>query len=235
MKISVVIPVYNEEDRIEKCLQALVKQTQIPDEIIIVDNNCTDNSIKIAQKYPVRIIKEKKQGISYARNAGFDAAKYEIIGRIDSDTVLQPHWVKIVKETFQEHPEYLAISGPLFFYDIISKHLASSICNFTYYYLLKKIHGHHLVIGSNMAIRKSAWQKVKKHLIMNNKEVHEDMDLAIQVAKYGQIGYIHEMETDVSGRRITKFPGNLEYLFRYSKMLARLFIFKNYQQYQETD
>lgn len=230
MKISVVIPVYNEEAIIEKCLQALYKQTELPDEVILVDNNCTDNSIQIAKKYPVRIIKEKQQGISYARNAGFNAAKHELIGRIDCDTVLRPNWIKTVKQTFAKHPEYLAITGPIFFHDLLIKHIASTVHSMIYYHLLKQVHGHYLVVGCNMALRKSAWKKVKDLVIMNNHEVHEDLDLAIQIAKFGQIGYISEMDTDISGRRITKFPSNLEYLGRYFKMLSRLYLFKNYQE-----
>ena len=229
MKISLVVPVYNEEKVIDKCLKAIYSQTEPADEVILVDNNCTDNSMKIAKKYPVRIVKEAKQGISYARNAGFNTAKYEIIGRLDCDTILRPNWVKTVKQTFLKHPEYLAITGPVFFYDLIIRHIASPIHSAIYYHLLKQVHGHYLMIGCNMALRKSAWEKVKKKVIMNNHEVHEDLDLAIQIAKFGEIGYIRQMDTDVSGRRIKKFPSNLEYLGRYFKMLTRLYLFKNYQ------
>lgn len=232
MKISLVIPVYNEEAIIEPCLKAVFSQTEAFDEVILVDNNCTDKSMKIAKKYPVKIVKEKQQGISYARNKGFNSAKYDIIGRIDCDTVLPPDWAKKVKQTFKAHPEYLAITGPIFFHDLAIKHLASPIHSAIYYHLLKKIHGFYFVIGCNMALRQSAWHKIKNLVIMDNKEVHEDLDLAVQVAKFGQIGYIRAISANISGRRLRKFPGNLEYLTRYLKMASRLLIFKNYQDFQ---
>ncbi len=231
MKISLVIPVYNDGARIKQCLKAAFSQIEPFAEVIVVDNNCTDNSMAIAKKFPVRIIKEKQQGISYARNAGFNAAKYEIIARTDADSILPPNWVKIVKEAFKTHPEYLAITGPVFFYDLIIKHLASLIHNVVYYYLLKQLHGHYLVIGSNLALRKSAWNKAKKTVIMNNREVHEDLDLSIQIAKFGKVGYVRELNANTSGRRIFSFPSNLEYLTRYFKMVARLFITNNYQNF----
>lgn len=232
MKISLVIPVYNEEAIIEPCLKAVFSQTEPADEVILVDNNCTDRSIKIAKKYPVRIVKEKQQGISYARNKGFNNAKYDIIGRIDCDTILPPDWVKKVKQTFRAHPEYLAITGPIFFHDLAIKHIASPIHSLIYYHLLKRIHGFYFVIGCNMALRKSAWHKVKNLVIMDNRQVHEDLDLAIQIAKFGQIGYVRNMAANISGRRILKFPSNLEYLARYFKMLSRLYLFKNYQDFR---
>ena len=51
MKVSVVIPVYNEEKYIKNCLESLMKQEEKPDEIIVVDNNCTDETINIVKKY----------------------------------------------------------------------------------------------------------------------------------------------------------------------------------------
>ncbi|MCX7955942.1 MAG: glycosyltransferase family 2 protein, partial [Patescibacteria group bacterium] len=82
MTISIIIPAYNEEKYIENALKSLVNQTEKPDEVIVVDNNCTDKTIKIAKKYqkklPLKIIHETKQGIAYSRNTGFNKAKGEI-------------------------------------------------------------------------------------------------------------------------------------------------------------
>src|SRR3989304_3585243 len=61
MKVSVVIPVYNEEKYIKNCLDSLMNQTEKPDEIIVVDNNCTDKTVSIVKKYKrIKIIQEKK-------------------------------------------------------------------------------------------------------------------------------------------------------------------------------
>ncbi len=65
MKISVVVPAYNEEAVIERCLNALVNQIVPVDEILVVDNNSTDRTAEIAEKYReygVRVIRETVQG-----------------------------------------------------------------------------------------------------------------------------------------------------------------------------
>src|SRR6266567_2953645 len=94
LRISVVIPVYNEEKYLGKCLDSLMRQNVKADEIIVVDNNSTDNSVAIAKKYPIRVVFEKTQGMIPARNHGFNEARYEIIARTDADTILPVNWIK---------------------------------------------------------------------------------------------------------------------------------------------
>ena len=85
--LSIVIPVYNEASRLAACLQSIADQSEAPEDVIVIDNNSTDNSLSIAQQFPfVRVIHEKRQGIVYARNAGFDAVQADIIARIDADS-----------------------------------------------------------------------------------------------------------------------------------------------------
>lgn len=102
MKISVIIPVYNEEKYIVPCLKSLLKQEEKPDEIIVVDNNCTDKTIPLVRKYPVKIVKEKKQGIVFARNHGFNIATGDIIARIDADSTAPKNWVQTIKKNFSK-------------------------------------------------------------------------------------------------------------------------------------
>ena len=64
MKVSVVIPSYNEEKYIGRCLEGIALQIEKPDEVIVVDNNCTDKTVEIAEKFGATIIKEKKQGMT---------------------------------------------------------------------------------------------------------------------------------------------------------------------------
>ncbi len=76
MKISVIVPVHNEEKYIGECIESLLKQSVPADEIIIINNNSTDNTVAIVKKYPVKLLNEKKQGITFARNKGLNIAKY---------------------------------------------------------------------------------------------------------------------------------------------------------------
>ena len=120
LSLSIVIPVYNEEHHIRACLDAIAAQTVRPDEVIVVDNNSTDRSMEIVQEYPfVRIVREPRQGIVYTRNAGFDAAKCAIIGRIDGDTVLPVNWVARVKWFYANSSNANAcLTGGGYFYNI---------------------------------------------------------------------------------------------------------------------
>src|SRR6266446_10756886 len=98
LTLTIVIPVFNEQDHLAACLRAIGVQTIRPDEVIVVDNNSTDDSAEIAQQFPfVRLVREKQQGVLFAKNKGFKSAKSDIIGRIDADTILPQRWVQHVK------------------------------------------------------------------------------------------------------------------------------------------
>lgn len=183
MKISLVIPVYNEEKYIANCLQSIASQKVMPDEVIIVDNNCTDKTLSIIKDYPfVRIIHEKKQGMIAARNAGFNAALYEIIARCDADVRLPPNWIVRIKRNFVRlHID--ALTGPITFYDAP---IQSSIIARGYLDMMKPIHrGGETLIGPNMVITKKIWEQVKDKVCLNDKLVHEDIDLAYHIQESG--------------------------------------------------
>jgi glycosyltransferase involved in cell wall biosynthesis len=220
MKLSIVIPTYNEEKNIKKCLTALTKQVVPADEIIVVNNNSTDKTVEIAQKFPVRVVNEKKQGISFARNCGFNAAKYEIIARTDADTVVPRDWVKKIKENF-ENKEIDALCGTAEIRDV--KLVNSQLYNNLYIDLMKLIQGGQgTLIGFNMALSKKIWNKIKERLEMDNQKVHEDVDLALKVNQYGgKIGYDKTLVVKSSGRRMLKNPISffIEYPTRQLKTL----------------
>ncbi len=94
MKLSVIIPVYNVEKYLERCLDSVVNQTYKDLQIIIVNDGSTDNSLKIAQKYAnedLRIVLIDKQngGQSSSRNAGLNIANGDAIAFLDSDDWLE--------------------------------------------------------------------------------------------------------------------------------------------------
>jgi len=87
-KISVIIPVYNEESYISDLIKSIKQQTYGDYEIIAVDSS-TDNTPKILSKLGIKAIKIPKTNVSAARNAGIKKAKGEIIALIDADYILQ--------------------------------------------------------------------------------------------------------------------------------------------------
>lgn len=90
VKVSVVVPVYNVEDYLEKCLDSLINQTLKDIEIICVNDGSTDNSKEILEKYAkndlrIRVITQDNAGLSVARNTGIKEALGEYIAFLDSD------------------------------------------------------------------------------------------------------------------------------------------------------
>ncbi|MFO0920501.1 MAG: glycosyltransferase family 2 protein [Candidatus Saccharimonadales bacterium] len=206
LTLSLVIPVYNEQDHLKSCLEAVAKQTVIPDEVIVVDNNSTDKSVKIAESFPfVKIVNEVEQGVTFARNKGFNIAKSAIIGRIDSDTRLEPDWVEKVLEIFSKEPDLAAITGSVAYYDMplvsFGKKIDSSVRT-----LVSSIQTVEFLYGSNMAITKDSWIDVRDRTCILD-SIHEDLDLAIHLNKAGhKIAYKSQLLAATSSRRFDDDP-----------------------------
>lgn len=84
--VSVIIPVYNGEKYVASCLDNMMSQTYKKMEIIVIDDGSKDDSAKIAQRYPVKLISHSKnRGLSVARNTGIDASRGEYIHFMDVD------------------------------------------------------------------------------------------------------------------------------------------------------
>ena len=96
MKLSIIIPVYNVENYISKCLDSILVGNAFTGQVVCVNDGSTDNSLKIledyAKKYPnVEIITQQNAGLSAARNAGIKAAKGEYVCFVDSDDYWEPN------------------------------------------------------------------------------------------------------------------------------------------------
>lgn len=219
MTISVVIPAHNEEEFLEMCLKSVINQVEKADEIIVVDNNSTDKTAEIARKYKVKLVSETKQGISYARNKGFNSAKSDIIARCDADVKVPKDWIKKIKANFENH-KIDALSGIASFFD---DPLNTNITTKQYMDLMRvMLNGKETMIGPNMALTKEIWNKVKDGVCLDNKLVHEDMDLAIHIAKVGgKIRRDNSLVVEVSARRWLNNPrsGFIEYPARVIKTL----------------
>lgn len=118
MKISVVIPIYNAKDTILVCLKSLDEQEPPPYEVILIDNNSTDDSLGIIRVEMIRfnnlkilISSESKKGPAAARNKGLGMATGDIIAFIDSDCIAGREWVKNINSAFEDDSQLGAIGG----------------------------------------------------------------------------------------------------------------------------
>ncbi len=112
--VSLIMCCYNSEKLIKKPLEAILEQqVNVPYEMIIVDNNCTDNTVALIKKIykesgssaHLTIVEEPEPGVGHARKKGFLAAKYPYISFIDDDNIINNNWVNTVHDLFQKKPE----------------------------------------------------------------------------------------------------------------------------------
>ena len=115
MKVSIIVPVYNVENFLEKCLTSLVDQTLQDIEILVINDGSTDNSQKIInefqEKFPLKIkafIKENG-GLSDARNFGIEKASGEFIGFVDADDHVFPNMFEEMHHLAKKHNAEMAI------------------------------------------------------------------------------------------------------------------------------
>lgn len=204
--ISVVVPAWNEEKTIHRILDSLSAQkTEIAFEVILVDNNCTDDTVKIAEFYTgrinkLRVVCEKTQSIGAARNAGFLFATSELIASTDADTTIPEGWLSDIYERFWSNDNLAALVGTFIFYSkgnlynkvVRNMEIAGD-------YLHKLIIGSFAFRGSNFAIRKSVWELAggfNTHI-----SALEDVDLSLRVGEIGAIGYAPNLTVATSFRR----------------------------------
>ncbi len=210
MKVSIVIPVYNEATQLGACLRAIAAQTAAPYEVIVVDNNSSDMSIKVANAYDfVTILHEPRQGVIHARTRGFDAASGDIIARIDADSLLPNNWIASVKGVFRD-PNIDAVSGVAQYYNVAAAGLFDAIDLFFRRRLSRQLGDRVFLWGANMAMRRTAWQRVKPHLCSGG-GIHEDFDIAIHLQEIGgRVVFDERLRAQVSSRRID--TGFLEFM-----------------------
>lgn len=108
VKLSIIIPVYNEQLYIEKCVESILSQNYDDYEIIIVDNNSVDDTYQIcmnlkAKNSLIRLFQTEKKGVSYARNLGLDNACGQYIMFVDGDDLLMENSIDILMKSLEKN------------------------------------------------------------------------------------------------------------------------------------
>ena len=118
MKLSIIIPIYNVEDTLRRCLESVLGQMDDRMEVIIVDDGSTDTSGQIAEQMTAgrtdcRLIRQANKGLSAARNAGIEAATGEYITFTDSDDFVARGTYTALLAVLEEHPAYDILEYPI--------------------------------------------------------------------------------------------------------------------------
>ena len=113
--VSIIIPVYNVQDYLARCVDSVLTQTYTDLEIILVDDGSIDISGDICDEYAlhdarVRVIHKENGGLSDARNAGLDVARGNYVAFIDADDYVHPSFVELLLKTINETGAQIAVS-----------------------------------------------------------------------------------------------------------------------------
>jgi glycosyltransferase involved in cell wall biosynthesis len=222
MKFSIVIPCYNEEHNLPFLLSSIKKLNYPKEEfeVIVVDNNCTDRTVEIAKSFNVdKIVREKNQGLTWARQRGFLVSDGQIIYDVDADCELTPEALKIIEKSLAD-PKVVAVSGPYDYHDLnkFFRILSLIFQNIIYPIVPKIINLFFrkkaaLIIGGNTAIKREALYKIKG-FDTSVKFWGEDALLAFRLANVGKVIFSKKLKVYTSGRRF-KNDGYLKTTIRY--------------------
>lgn len=202
MKISLVIPAYNEEKYIGECLEYAIKNSQGAFyEIIVVDNASTDRTKEIAETFSdVRVVHEPSKGLTKARQKGLSEAQGELIAYIDADTRMPVGWVKKVIEAFKKNPKSVAVSGPYIYHDV--SWFAKQIV-WLYWNVLARVSYFftgYMIVGGNFVAKKSAILEIGG-FDTTIAFYGEDTDIARRLSKVGKVLFKNKLSMETSARR----------------------------------
>lgn len=116
MLLTVIIPVYNVEDYLDRCIQSVVDQTYKKLEIILVDDGSTDGSLQICNQWAeedsrIKVIHKRNGGLSSARNAGIAIATGDVYAFVDSDDFIEPDMYEVMIEALIRTKKDIACCG----------------------------------------------------------------------------------------------------------------------------
>ncbi len=160
MKFTFVIPVLNEEKFIGRCISSINSQSKMPFEVIVVDNGSNDKTVEISRKLGAKVVKEKKKGISNARNSGAKLAKGELVCFVDADGVLSKNWLRQAERIFQTE-KVDSVSGLVFYShkNALRRFWYNSYLLVAYPFLLLRqyLFGKPWIVGNNTVIKKEVF------------------------------------------------------------------------------
>ncbi len=221
MKISVVIPAYNEEKLILLTLQALNIQTRKPDEIIVVNASSTDKTKEIAEKEGASVLNAPKLTIGYSRQKGLQKAAGDIIAFTDADATPPPDWLERI-ERYLTKPGVVGYFGGFrvpdgpWWYKIYVN-IFQPFFNSLLFFLFRMP----MATGQNMAF----WRE--KAIAVGGFPEHfkiaEDIEIARRLMTVGKIVFTQSEYVRASGRRGNEGIG---LLLRIPKVFFNYFIWR---------
>lgn len=205
--VTVIIPAYNEEQTIVRTLNSICQnKTSYSVEIVVVNNNSTDDTEKLVRACGVTCVTEKKQGITFARNYGLTHARGKFIVNADADTIYPKHWIEALVKPLEKNQTALTYGR----FSFLSQKNVGRLTYFFYEYLAdvsRKLNRYFKdeavnVYGFNSAFRKEDALQVDgyDHPVGSN----EDGYLALKLRNkgFGKLRYVRKALVWTTDRRI---------------------------------
>jgi glycosyltransferase involved in cell wall biosynthesis len=209
--LSVIIPAYNEEKHILQCVTSLQHQTtDLPYEIIVVDNNSTDKTSQLARSLKTRVVHEKIRGASAARNAGATASQGRFLVFIDADCVAPANHLQTIFKTFRNN-KIDVIAGPYIINDAGPgiNWLTGTMNYYSWYFrIVHSIFHVQAFAGGNFAVKKSVYKNIGGFdPKIDDVIMAEDLEFAVRLNKSGHhIYFDSNLKIFSSFRRIKRAP-----------------------------
>ncbi len=227
MKLSFVVPAYNEEAGLGRCLAAIVAQVAkcgCDAQIIVVNNASTDGTAAVAASFPsVLVVDEPQKGLYHARRAGLAVADGDLVANVDADTVITDGWITRTLQEFATYPNMVALSGPYIYYDVSRtlRMFVKILYGEGYFFYMTnrfvfKVGS--MMQGGNFIVRRKALEAIggfNKDFVFYG----EDTDLARRLSAIGDVKFTFRLPAMSSGRRLIS-EGPLKIGLRYAMNFA---------------
>ncbi len=216
--ISVVVPAYNEEQNIERCLRSLADQT-VPREtyeIIVVDGDSRDKTRELAKPLADKVFIQTSERVGGARNDGAMAAKGGIIATTDADCILPPDWVERIERNFAER-DIVQLYGPVYpIEDGLRNRLSLAGAN-TFSRLGYHTRTIYFTLGCNTAFDRDAFIRAGMYRCI---DAGDDLEIAQRMRRIGAIYHDPGLAVGFSMRRYQQF-GTLKSIYEWLYIVLR--------------
>ncbi|WP_306349484.1 glycosyltransferase family A protein [Glutamicibacter sp. MNS18] len=207
--LSVVVPVLDDAVHLRSLLQALALQCRLAEEVIVVDNGCSDDSAALARQAGAMVVTEPRRGIGPAAATGYDHATGSIVVRCDADTLPPAHWLERIAGRFERDPQLGALTGPGYFTDLPAGARAAG----SLFYTAAYFGGYTAALartplwGSNMAFRRDLWPAVRPGVHLQIPHIHDDLDFSCNLPAGTRVRFDPGLRVGAAGRVFTRAGG----------------------------
>ena len=207
MKVTVVVPAFNEESLLPACLKSLLAQDYAGElELIVVDNGSTDATASVAMAHGVRVVREPRRGYSSALACGFALAQGEIVASTDADTVVPRNWISRLVREYRTRPDVVAVGGEIVFRDPdrLARLFTRGLLPVLNRLDRKGPEGPHLW-GANFSVRRSAFEAAGGWNLAFN--LQADTELSERLRGFGRVVLLEDLPVTTSSRRWNRMLG----------------------------